>query len=279
MKNAAEEKSPGTASSHGSRPFSPLDADAPARKAPPQHEARSLGLHPHPRPRRVEHSLGVVPRGISLDHRRRAVCPKPASSRHDFTCALATGISYSMPLSAAPRTSSGGSLSSRAEISAPIWRSGLRDPVDRPAADRLVSVQASRSAPGCPASQPGQEPHQGPRVADVDRDRLARLGLCRAVQPDALELDVERSVRSLGLRSTPAPSAATAARVERVSAESRKPEIVRGPARHRREEGGAVGDRLVRGRRERAFERAGWRERSVLTRWTRRRWPSGPARA
>ena len=49
---------------------------------------------------------------------------KPAKSTHDFTWALATGSSYSMPRSRAPVTVNGGNRPSVASTAAPIARSG-----------------------------------------------------------------------------------------------------------------------------------------------------------
>ena len=77
----------------------------------------------------------------------------------------------------------------RRRPSAPISAQRLDDPVDRPAADRLVAVERPLAArlPGEPA---GQEPQQRAGVADVDRGRA------RAAQPDPADPQVDgRGVR------------------------------------------------------------------------------------
>ena len=195
MKNAAEEKSPGHREIARLKSFGRLTLTRRPGRRPLERQARALGLDPRPLlpPRgacaRCDRVTGRARSPSSSPSARR-----PARRRQDFTCALATGISYSMPLSAAPRTSSGGRRSSRAETSAPISRNGLGDPVDRTAADGLVAVEAPR-ARGLAGKPPGQEAHQGPRVADVDLDRLRAGVLGRARPGRCPRLDVERSVR------------------------------------------------------------------------------------
>ena len=92
----------------------------------------------------------------------------PASSTHDLICAEATGSSYSMPRSGEPVTVNGAKRSSRASIRAPISPQRRRRSGPPAAGGSTRRRPASSSRPGCPASQPGQQPHQRPGVADVD---------------------------------------------------------------------------------------------------------------
>ena len=135
----------------------------------------------------------------------------PASSTHDFTCADATGSSYSIPRSGLPVTVNGGKRPSVASIRAPISAQRRRHAVDRPAPDRGVAVE--RPAPALLPGQPArQQPQQRAGVADVDR--LAR----RRRRPQARRRAPPATPRA----APPArPAPATAASVEFVSAASR----------------------------------------------------------
>ena len=107
MNGAADEKSPGTSSSPS--------------------ESRSGGSSDTERGRRTT----VAPASASISSvwsrvgagSSTVVFPSafsPASRTADFTCALATGSSYSIPCSGLPSTTSGGPGST----CAPIWASG-----------------------------------------------------------------------------------------------------------------------------------------------------------
>ena len=135
----------------------------------------------------------------------------PASSTHDFTCALATGSSYSIPLSGAPWTVNGGKRPSRASIRAPIRAQRLGDPVDRPAADRLVAVE--REARPCwKASQPGSSRISVPALpTSIGADRRAGVAQPAAADQDLVGARARRSRRARAPRAS----------VERVSAASR----------------------------------------------------------
>ena len=87
----------------------------------------------------------------------------PASSTQDLTCALATGMWYSMPCSARPpRSTSGGRPSAAVSISAPIRRSG--------SATRAIGRRVSDSSPvrqtskGCAASRPASSRIEVPEL-------------------------------------------------------------------------------------------------------------------
>ena len=81
----------GTAPPTRSRPARRATAAGAAR--PARRPARR-GFRCDPRPGRREHALGVVAARAGSDHRRRPPSAySPASSTHDFTCALATGSS------------------------------------------------------------------------------------------------------------------------------------------------------------------------------------------
>ena len=77
---------------------------------------------------------------------------RPASSRQDLSCALATGISYSMPRSSPPWNTIGASPPARAVISAPILSSGS---ITRPIGlDRSDSSPVMMLRKGRPARRP-----------------------------------------------------------------------------------------------------------------------------
>ncbi len=136
----------------------------------------------------------------------------PAIRTHDFTCALGTGRSYSMPVSCAPVTVNGGKRSSRASTVAPIMRSGS---ATRSTGRRRIDSSPSsvQTPPGCPASQPGSSRISVPALPTLRRPPVASSGACSPTP---------RIVTSpSGPCSTPAPSVLTAFSVECVSSESR----------------------------------------------------------
>ena len=197
--NAADEGSPGTTMSSSSS----SSTWATVMRPP----SRSNGTRARLRKRSVWSRLG--PGSVTVVDPEASI---PAISTHDFTCALGTGSSYSMPVSEAPRTVSGGKRPSRASMVAPIIRSGsaTRSTGRR----RIVSSPSSvQTPPGCPASQPGRRRMSVPAFPTSRRPPVASSGACRPT-PRTTTLPSPSS-------STPAPRAITAESVERVSSESR----------------------------------------------------------
>ena len=80
MKNAAEEKSPGT----GTSPASSRSVGETVTSPPSRRIVRARGR---------QHPLGVVTRPVRLVDGRLPSASSPASSTQDLTWALATGIS------------------------------------------------------------------------------------------------------------------------------------------------------------------------------------------
>ena len=169
MKNAAEEKSPGTSTS-----LEPQALGAATRsRRPPRCAARRP-------PRRASARCG---RG-SASRSTTVVSPSassPASSTQDFTCALATGSSYAdaVQLGALDRPAAAGGPRGTRRV-APMRRSGCRDAVDRAAADALVAVERPASPAAARQASPGRIRSSVPALPDVDRS--APVG---AAQPDA----------------------------------------------------------------------------------------------
>ena len=144
----------------------------------------------------------------------------PASRTHDLTCALATGRSWWTPCSRAPWTVKGGRCPSVASMAAPMAASGaaMRSTGRRRIEASPSSVKRFPSWPGQPARE---EPHEGPRVADVD----GPVGLVGAAQARAAQDDVVAAL--LGDRPDRADRGEGGAGVGRV-------EEARGRARARR---------------------------------------------
>ena len=161
----------------------------------------------------------VAPRGAPRLRRRRASArcgrgsaaarrpgsrpsaSRPAKSRQDLTWALATGISYSMPCSGAPRdlqrrqpllAAARGRRPSRA--AGPRSRSTGRRRIE----SSPSSVQLAAVLPGEPARQ---QPQQGAGVADVDRRRARRRAGRRRADPQRAVAQADRDpTRRLHLR-------------------------------------------------------------------------------
>jgi hypothetical protein len=133
---------------------------------------------------------------------------RPASSRHDFTWALATGRRYSTPRRADALTVSGGNRPSRASTPAPISDSGS---AIRSTGRRRIdwSPSSDHSPEGWPASHPG-----------ISRSRVPAFptSMAAGLAPRRPTPSIATSPPSA---STCAPTASTAARVERVSSASR----------------------------------------------------------
>ena len=133
----------------------------------------------------------------------------PASRTQDFTCAEATGSSYSMPDSGRPVTMNGGKRPSRASMSAPMSPSGT---ATRSTGRRRIEASPSsvQLPPSCPASQPGSS-------------RISVPALPTSISPAgaAARRPGPRTTSESARRSTSAPSACTAASVEFVSSASR----------------------------------------------------------
>ena len=143
----------------------------------------------------------------------------PAISTHDFTCALATGSSYSIPRRAVPSTVKGGKRPSRASTRAPIARSGS---ATRSTGRRRIDSSPSsvQTPPGWPASQPGSSRISVPELPTSSRPPVASSGACRPTPRSTMQPPPSSS--------TPAPSLRSASSVECVSAESRKLRMVTG---------------------------------------------------
>ena len=138
----------------------------------------------------------------------------PAISTQDFTWALGTGRSYSMPVSVRPADGEGreaalARLHARAH---PLERLG--DPVDGPAADRLVAVERPDARRAARRASPAAAASACPRCPTFMSPPVASSGACRPTP----RINTP-SVRTPP--STPAPSVITASSVERVSSESR----------------------------------------------------------
>ena len=144
-----------------------------------------------------------------------------------------------MPLSAEPRTRSGGRRPSRQSTSAPIRRSGS---AIRSTGRRRIDSSPSKvhSPDRLPRQPPGHDPQERPGVADVDLRRS------RAAQPDPLDLDEEPAVvvglalPDLGSDGRRPPAASRGCRRIQVAGDPGR------ALRHRADQRGAVGDRLVR---------------------------------
>src|SRR5215218_9208974 len=145
-----------------------------------------------------------------------------------------------MPRSGAPSISSGGRRSSRLSRRAPISRSGT---AIRSTGRRRIESSPSRTQrlPSCPASQPGSSRSRVPAlptsiVADpaprspTPRMRTPRLGATRRSGGRPSGPGTTFVHETWGAIATSAPSAATASRVERVSAASRKAVISVSPS-------------------------------------------------
>ena len=166
MNGAADEKSPGTrTASSDSRSARSTETDAGVRRtrAPAAASISSVWS------REGACSMTVV----------RPAAPRPASSTADFTWALATGSSYSIPCSCAPRTTKG-ARPSVVSTPAPMRRSGsaIRS-IGRERSDS--SPVSSNDRPSCEREQAGQQPHERAGVPAVDRP----LRLAEPQQPDA----------------------------------------------------------------------------------------------
>ncbi len=137
----------------------------------------------------------------------------PAISTHDFTCALATFSSYSIPSSSAPVTVSGVKRPSRASIPAPIIASGS---TTRSTGRRLIESSPSsvQIPPGWPASHPGSSRSSVPELPTSSWPPVASSAACSPTPRISSSPGVSDS-------SIAAPIVSRASRVDWVSAESR----------------------------------------------------------
>ena len=106
----------------------------------------------------------------------------PASSTHGLDLRARDRQLVRIPCRRPPVTVNGGSRPSRASIRRAHLAQRLGDPVDGPAADRLVAVERRTRGPSWAGEPAGQQPHQRAGVADVDRrvrDPPRRAGRCR----------------------------------------------------------------------------------------------------
>ena len=130
---------------------------------------------------------------------------------------------------------------------APISRSGIATRSTGRRADRLVAVE--REGAVLPGEDAHQQPQQRARVADVDR----ALGRPQAAQPHAVHAQPRRAVvQQLDAR---AELLDRRDRRQRVGARAEAVDLDR-TVGQRAEQHGAMGDRLVAGRRDLADERA-----------------------
>ena len=170
---------------------------------------------------------------------------KPASSSADFTCALATGMRYSMPCRRRPPPISSGGLPSCVRTSAPISRSGLATrSMGRCMSDSSpISVEAK----DCAASNPANNRMAVPALP-MSSACAAALSPCNPTPRTRTRAGSGCSMRT--------PSARIALRLARQSSLARKPRTSLSPEASADSKDGAVGDGLVARQRHAARERA-----------------------
>ena len=166
MKNAAEEKSPGTRDRAELQPLRGLHRGPGRGQLAVNRHRGAGGLGAHAGAGGAQHPLGVVAGGPLLDHAGRPLGVEP-SQQH---ARLHLGRGNRQPvLDPAQRRPA------HAQRRAPVTRldvgahqpQRLGDPVDGPAADRLVAVECPLAL-GLAGEQPGQQAQERARVADVD---------------------------------------------------------------------------------------------------------------
>ena len=175
IRNAAEDRSPGTSmrSSSSSSALPTTVAVTPPVRSASRRTGRAGAQQHAARCGRGSGagSITVVP-SVS----------RPASSTHDLTCALATGSSYSIPVSGAPWTVNGRKPSVACLDPGSHLTQRLGDTVNGAAPDRVVSVE--REARAVLEREPAREQaHQRARVADVDRSGW-QLRVAKAASAD-----------------------------------------------------------------------------------------------
>ena len=258
MKNAAEEKSPGTSTSPSSMRRMPDTDMRPPSLRTSTPAARSI-TSVWSRDGRCSTTV------VSLSASR------PASSTHDFTCALATGSSYSIPCRSAPSTTIGGKPPSRKSTLAPMRRSGCA--TRSTGRRRMLSSPSRRPGPARLPGEPSrQDPQQGARVADVDR---LRAGVGPA-QAGAHELEVGARTARLCAGETRSQLGDRLQRRGGVRG-AQVAAHLHAPVGHRADDRGAVRDRLVGRRRQLALQRGAGSKRTVSLRCPPAR-PSSRAR-
>ena len=221
MRNAADEKSPGTLKPTGSSRSAGRTAIrrggsvAPDRQPGPR---RLRGRRARPPPR-ASARCGRA-RARARSPRSSPSAARPASRTHDLTWALATGSRYEIPCRREPLTLSGGRRSSRASTFAPISRSGR---TTRSTGRRRIDSSPSsvHSPASCPASHPGSRRRRVPALPTSIASGSAPAPAPGPRNPIPSTLRSSAPDGSASVVSTPAPSARTASSVERVSAESR----------------------------------------------------------
>ncbi len=226
IQNAADDGSPGTVTSPSSSSSSWETQSAPSSRR----EKRACDPS---RIRSVWSRLGCGSRTIVSPS-----ASSPAISTHDFTCALATGSSYSMPVSRLPPTLSGGSRPSRASTAAPIRASGST--TRSTGRLRIDSSPSSvQTPPGCPASHPGRSRSSVPELPTSSVPPVASSAPRRPTP-----------------RSDELPLLHVHRRAEHAQGGERRERVLgvqvvldrHGLVAHRAEQRRAVRDRLVRGR-------------------------------
>ena len=229
IRNAAELGSPGTStpSSSSSSVF-----ERPSTSASVAVD-RDAGAQQHP--------LGVVAAARRLD--RRSSSPSAASAGEQHARLDLRAGDRQLVGDRAQRARrgrcSGGKRPSRASSRAPICAQRLGDPVDRPAADRLVAVERERRAPAARRASRAAAASACRRC----RRRSAPVGLARLAQAGAADHELV-VVAPRRARRARAPRRASRACRRRAGSCS----IAHRLGGHRAEQRGAVGDRLV-GRR------------------------------
>ena len=249
IRNAAEDGSPGTSTSPSS---SSSALPTVVRNPPCRHRPRAR----HGRAGGSQHPLGVVAARDGLDHGRRVGDePGEQHARLDLRARdrkLVLDAGQRRAVDRERREAALARLDPR-----PHQRQRLGDPVDRAPANRVVAVELE-ARPLLERQPAGQQPHQRAGVADVD----GSPGAMRVAQPAPADHDL------LGARLDD--------RAELLHGRERRAgvggvEVVADPhrlRRHRPDDRGAVGDRLVGRHREPPPQRPGRVEPDVHARAT-----------
>ena len=225
--NAADDGSPGT--SHVAE-LELVDAARPSTRRPSRRD-RGAGAQQHP--------LGVVAaRRAARSRSSRPSASSPASSTHDFTCALATGSSYSMPCRRAPLTVNGGKRPSVASMLRAHRAQRLGDAVDRAGGGSTRRRRACSARPSC-AGEPARA--AAASACRRCRRRSARRARARSRSPTPRMTQLARRAARRARRAPARRRASSSCPRRRGSCA-----IAHGLVAHRAEQRGAVRDRLVR---------------------------------
>ena len=251
MKNAAEEKSPGTAIAPGSSRSAGSTVTRVAGSSPWIVTGVPGVLGAHRRAGGAQHPLGVVAGRARLDHARRPVGEQARPAARTTSPGRWRPAAGTRSRAGRRRaTVSGGSVRRAHSTSAPIAAAAPRP--GRPGAGGSTRRRRASTAPaGWPASQPGQQPQQRAGVADVDRRRPC------AAQADAADRAASAASSPRSTSATSAPSARDRGQRWRARVGRRRgsSSIRVSPSAHRGDHRRPVRDRLVGRRRERAAQR------------------------